>query len=109
MSRSSGKRFGDLLHGVGIGAVERRAVGGRVGGIALRQRGDQRLLLVAGLRGKRLGLADRGKRRLERRGLHRPLMFGPSTSASPQKHMAQLGSSCCAARKLRRASQWLKP
>ena len=37
------------------------------------------------------------------------LMFGPSAKASPQKHMAQLGSSSCAARKLRAASAWLKP
>ena len=37
------------------------------------------------------------------------LMLGPSTSASPQKHMAHCGSSCCAAWKARRASAWLKP
>ncbi len=37
------------------------------------------------------------------------LMFGPITKASPQKHMAQPGSSCRPARKDRRASAWLKP
>ena len=36
---------GDLLHGVGVGGVERGAVGGRVGGVARRQRVDQRALL----------------------------------------------------------------
>jgi hypothetical protein len=35
------------------------------------------------------------------------LMFGPSTSASPQWHIAQSGSRRCAWRNARAASAWL--
>ena len=42
-------------------------------------------------------------------GIIGALMLGPSTSASPQKHMAQPGSSYCAAWNARCASAWLKP
>ena len=35
------------------------------------------------------------------------LIFGPVANASPQKHIAQLGSKVCAARKLRIDSAWL--
>jgi hypothetical protein len=37
------------------------------------------------------------------------LMFGPVASASPQKHIAQEGSSRCAALKALMASAWLNP
>jgi hypothetical protein len=36
------------------------------------------------------------------------LMFGPRTSASPQKHIAHSGSRRCAAWNARCASAWLK-
>ena len=81
------------------------AVGLRIFRIALGQRCDQRLLARACRSGERLRLLRWPRKRV------RPLppaigrlMLGPSTSASPQKHMAQCVSSFWASRKARCAS-----
>ena len=42
----------DAAHGGGVGLVERRAIGGRVGAVALRERLDQRLLALVRLGGE---------------------------------------------------------
>ena len=50
-----GIALGDIHHGIGIGAVERTAVGGRIGCVALGQGFDQRLFVRPCRRRKLLG------------------------------------------------------
>ena len=100
---------GDIHHGVGIGGVERAAVRRGIGGVAPGQRIDQRLFM--GTRRRRQGLGPRhgGHGGGGGIGVHRRVDIRTQDQRlAPVAHGAT-GSICCALRKARRASAWLKP
>ena len=98
---------GHLLHRLGVGCVEGGALRRWVVGIPHRERFNQYLFArcdsILQFRCIPLAASAAGTAAASIGAL----MFGPSASASPQKHMAQVGSSRCALRNARRASAWL--
>jgi hypothetical protein len=64
----------DVAHCVGVGAVERVAFRHWIGGVALRDRGDQRLFHRPAVAGRRLRTLDRRQRTLLALGVRRTVV-----------------------------------
>ena len=83
--------------GVGIGCIQRLAVGSGIGRVPLGHRCDQRLLLGRDAAGQRLGLGHRGEGGCDGLGQHRQIDVGAEhISLAPVAHGAgRILALCC--------------
>jgi len=80
----------DVAHGLRVGGVERRAVGGRLRGVALRERGGEHALLRIGLRREPRGFLRQLRRAVDGGRLHRCVDVRPEHErASPPAERAR--------------------